>query len=104
MFVQSVGSDFDGRGTIETYTLSLHNALPIFERLGEQRLFGAEVGVEPAGGQPTSAQNRRSEEHTSELQSHGDLVFRLLLEKKKHRLALRAPDRKRLVMGHNVWI
>src|SRR5438034_3732104 len=27
----------------------------------------------------------RSEEHTSELQSHSDLVCRLLLEKKKHR-------------------
>src|SRR5438132_9910391 len=31
--------------------------------------------------QPTSA--KRSEEHTSELQSHSDLVCRLLLEKKK---------------------
>src|SRR5215211_5638642 len=29
---------------------------------------------------------RRSEEHTSELQSHSDLVCRLLLEKKKHDL------------------
>src|SRR5260221_3381022 len=29
------------------------------------------------------AQRRRSEEHTSELQSHSDLVCRLLLEKKK---------------------
>src|SRR5947207_12910677 len=28
-------------------------------------------------------QNKRSEEHTSELQSHSDLVCRLLLEKKK---------------------
>src|SRR5437588_8737900 len=28
---------------------------------------------------------RRSEEHTSELQSHSDLVCRLLLEKKKER-------------------
>src|SRR5438034_2487067 len=31
----------------------------------------------------TSAGTRRSEEHTSELQSHSDLVCRLLLEKKK---------------------
>src|SRR5438034_7455793 len=29
------------------------------------------------------AERRRSEEHTSELQSHSDLVCRLLLEKKK---------------------
>src|SRR5437588_5072683 len=34
----------------------------------------------PPGLRPT---RRRSEEHTSELQSHSDLVCRLLLEKKK---------------------
>src|SRR5260221_9449710 len=33
---------------------------------------------------------RRSEEHTSELQSHSDLVCRLLLEKKNHRRLERA--------------
>src|SRR3954463_12192687 len=32
----------------------------------------------------SSASNPRSEEHTSELQSHDNLVCRLLLEKKKH--------------------
>src|SRR5436190_18691099 len=32
----------------------------------------------------TTGSARRSEEHTSELQSHSDLVCRLLLEKKKH--------------------
>src|SRR5437870_8115886 len=31
---------------------------------------------------------RRSEEHTSELQSRGHLVCRLLLEKKKHKILL----------------
>src|SRR5260221_5140742 len=36
----------------------------------------------PVGG--TCFQTDRSEEHTSELQSHSDLVCRLLLEKKKH--------------------
>src|SRR5438132_2863574 len=35
------------------------------------------VGIEPTAAQ------MRSEEHTSELQSHSDLVCRLLLEKKK---------------------
>src|SRR5260221_8630770 len=38
-------------------------------------------------GQPVlewfQSHNERSEEHTSELQSHSDLVCRLLLEKKK---------------------
>src|SRR5438132_2150552 len=33
--------------------------------------------------EPTSAFSARSEEHTSELQSHSDLVCRLLLEKNK---------------------
>src|SRR5438034_6941279 len=31
-----------------------------------------------------TSERTRSEEHTSELQSHSDLVCRLLLEKKKH--------------------
>src|SRR5438034_2085543 len=37
----------------------------------------------------------RSEEHTSELQSHSDLVCRLLLEKKKHRDIVAAADHQR---------
>src|SRR3954449_1875003 len=43
----------------------------------------------PSSGFQTCA---RSEEHTSELQSHSHLVCRLLLEKKKH---LPAPGRQR---------
>src|SRR5476649_2449276 len=67
---------FNDTATTEIYTLSLHDALPIcwtstraVRRLRERR--AATAGV------------RRSEEHTSELQSHSDLVCRLLLEKKK---------------------
>src|SRR5438132_9354237 len=42
------------------------------------------LGEEAAGGRAgRSAADDRSEEHTSELQSHSDLVCRLLLEKKK---------------------
>src|SRR5438034_3211026 len=41
-------------------------------------------------GRYRCAFSRRSEEHTSELQSHSDLVCRLLLEKKKE-----LPDEKR---------
>src|SRR5438034_10431381 len=44
------------------------------------RLYGDVTDVQPPGVQPA-----RSEEHTSELQSHSDLVCRLLLEKKKTR-------------------
>src|SRR5438132_9250703 len=37
---------------------------------------------------------QRSEEHTSELQSHSDLVCRLLLEKKKYRILLEKKKKK----------
>src|SRR5438034_1585778 len=40
-------------------------------------------GQGPDVGQRATGPRRRSEEHTSELQSHSDLVCRLLLEKKK---------------------
>src|SRR5437773_9287627 len=40
-------------------------------------------GRAPAPRSPRAAPGSRSEEHTSELQSHHDLVCRLLLEKKK---------------------
>src|SRR5260221_9743397 len=40
-------------------------------------------GHRERGGDGDRARDQRSEEHTSELQSHSDLVCRLLLEKKK---------------------
>src|SRR3712207_6917995 len=64
------------------------------EKRGEPRytiLRGNEQGPETGGIPPDKEaeiqlvmQNRRSEEHTSELQSRQYLVCRLLLEKKKH--------------------
>src|SRR5437667_11482843 len=66
----------------EIYTLSLHDALPIFAR-HPLRGAGATAALPRIPvRQPESA--ARSEEHTSELQSHHDLVCRLLLEKKKN--------------------
>src|SRR5947207_4606907 len=47
------------------------------ERRAAHGAEGADGGVDAAGD------DLRSEEHTSELQSHSDLVCRLLLEKKK---------------------
>src|SRR2546430_6149148 len=41
------------------------------------------VELDPVGGDPGLSVKRRSEEHTSELQSQSNLVCRLLLEKKK---------------------
>src|SRR5206468_12849460 len=96
---------FTATPTTAIYTLSLHDALPIYfggqytqliaRRIREQQVFSAVLPctssieeirrLEPAGivlsGGPSSI--RRSEEHTSELQSRSDLVCRLLLEKKK---------------------
>src|SRR5438034_3831235 len=76
---------FNDTATTEIYTLSLHDALPISD-CGDAAV--ARAAVRAAGAQaldePDSGQDRqRSEEHTSELQSHSDLVCRLLLEKKK---------------------
>src|SRR5437016_14564058 len=85
---------FNDTATTEIYTLSLHDALPIYSR-GQriEQIRGIEVRKRRRGdalrahappvarGVPGS--RRRSEEHTSELQSLTNLVCRLLLEKKK---------------------
>src|SRR5437773_7183803 len=64
----------------EIYTLSLHDALPISDEFEPHRLrLAGRKDIEDAAAQ----RKFRSEEHTSELQSHHDLVCRLLLEKKK---------------------
>src|SRR5215210_9522366 len=73
---------FNDTATTEIYTLSLHDALPI---CAPSRACWA--CAKSSGCSPTSARSarsrRRSEEHTSELQSPMYLVCRLLLEKKK---------------------
>src|SRR5438132_10606584 len=51
-----------------------------------ERAARGDVAARRRRGRPGRA--RRSEEHTSELQSHSDLVCRLLLEKKKQRFPL----------------
>src|SRR5688572_31374593 len=95
---------FNDTATTEIYTLSLHDALPIyyqicfferrdyltaddrvFVRFKRGQLFRGELELL----QITFTQGirisllARSEEHTSELQSQSNLVCRLLLEKKK---------------------
>src|SRR5258708_23207365 len=75
---------FNDTATTEIYTLSLHDALPIYEvgrlkphpGLGERVLYPLVLA--------DGAVEDRSEEHTSELQSPDHLVCRLLLEKKKN--------------------
>src|SRR5690348_17798759 len=98
---------FSTAAPTEIYTLSLHDALPIYHpgqgdpvRRENRRLVAAHPGGDkqrgrrrtggqagdPAGDAETSGDGHdaeRSEEHTSELQSPVHLVCRLLLEKKK---------------------
>src|SRR5205807_7468983 len=99
--------------TTESYTLSLHDALPIWAvqcgataeplggisglhgSAGQRPRHGGEAGRQDPGaragrrgrffGRRIDQSSHRSEEHTSELQSPCNLVCRLLLEKKKHR-------------------
>src|SRR3712207_6934430 len=83
---------FNDTATTEIYTLSLHDALPIF--LPDRYLFLEDF--EMADVQWESLRIPvdmafffyRSEEHTSELQSRQYLVCRLLLEKKKLKCTL----------------
>src|SRR5439155_22085999 len=88
---------FNDPAPTEIYTLSLHDALPILTLLKARadgarrealaadlkrlaRLLANPLLVHRGEGVRT-----RSEEHTSELQSRGHLVCRLLLEKKNRR-------------------
>src|SRR5688572_32961755 len=95
-----LASFFKEPATAEIYTLSLHDALPIY-RLPMLRgsrkpnpctfeqMFAfcrrAVLGSRRSrrGGTANGGTTERSEEHTSELQSQSNLVCRLLLEKKK---------------------
>src|ERR1022692_4842482 len=68
---------FNDTAPTEIYTLSLHDALPIsFLALLAAKMVAKMVPLVP------TVRERRSEEHTSELQSPCNLVCRLLLEKK----------------------
>src|SRR5437773_10493740 len=84
---------FTDPATTLIYTLSLHDALPIFMRSFRNRKSSSKNLPRPSGHERCSSPApirascpSRSEEHTSELQSHHDLVCRLLLEKKKQNI------------------
>src|SRR5690348_18344500 len=88
---------FNDTAPTEIYTLSLHDALPISVTSDSWLADQVEFDLKPGGDavfrtaervktgwvEDVSAPERRSEEHTSELQSPVHLVCRLLLEKKK---------------------
>src|SRR5882762_11714586 len=73
---------FNDTATTEIYTLSLHDALPFFPDVAVRRGAGGR-DLMPQRNLRLGEHRHRSEEHTSELQSHLNLVCRLLLEKKK---------------------
>src|SRR5436190_13898530 len=78
---------FNDTATTEIYTLSLHDALPIsalrVKKDSSMRVMANLLKDGAAHAAVSAGNTGRSEEHTSELQSHSDLVCRLLLEKKK---------------------
>src|SRR5438876_12099315 len=78
---------FNATAPTEIYTLSLHDALPISRRspraCGRSASRRGRACRRRAPGGRRRGDDRRSEEHTSELQSPVHLVCRLLLEKKK---------------------
>src|SRR5256885_10837870 len=85
---------FNDTATTEIYTLSLHDALPIYRNSRCVRQLDQLGSVKKERPTRIHCQSRgsgashlfdggRSEEHTSELQSPCNLVCRLLLEKKK---------------------
>src|SRR3712207_8027845 len=88
---------FNDTATTEIYTLSLHDALPISRTYSSvasprsvtrsHRRSATFIGS-PFLVEAVPPSHRRSEEHTSELQSRQYLVCRLLLEKKKNKLAI----------------
>src|SRR2546430_13128646 len=98
---------FNDTATTEIYTLSLHDALPICAAgsppttsccMRAAALWWSIRATAPTYRRRWRSSNaslrekssRRSEEHTSELQSQSNLVCRLLLEKKKNRSRSRA--------------
>src|SRR6266540_7026383 len=88
---------FNDTATTEIYTLSLHDALPIFSHrraTGWDRRY-ASTTTRSRWRSRSPPGVRRSEEHTSELQSHHDLVCRLLLEKKKKKKKTKKNKKKK---------
>src|SRR4030065_1268187 len=71
---------FNDTATTEIYTLSLHDAFPIFPMISIEISFSMAIYTQ---GNQVKLRAIRSEEHTSELQSLAYLVCPLLLEKKR---------------------
>src|SRR5947207_5399285 len=88
------------RSTLFPYTTLFRSRIallePTIESLLAQSLPPEQVFV--------CVPRRRSEEHTSELQSHSDLVCRLLLEKKKKNITSTEYKHTTYLVHHNTSI
>src|SRR4051812_49783260 len=104
---------FHDSAPTELHTLSLHDALPISGRAGRWPRSAACAASRSSSGCETHTRPRRrrarvcvshprSEEHTSELQSHVNIVCRLLLEKKKRQMKMHLATHVRLLVTMSV--
>src|SRR2546430_9855977 len=80
---------FNDTATTEIYTLSLHDALPISGETASSKRWKQALAKVKSHDMPPDDEDKRSEEHTSELQSQSNLVCRLLLEKKMTSISLK---------------
>src|SRR5436190_2675845 len=78
------------RSTLFPYTTLFRSALG-----DDVAVTHLQLALEDVGVRLVADRDERSEEHTSELQSHSDLVCRLLLEKKKKKKKKKKKEKKK---------
>src|SRR2546422_2874489 len=96
---------FNDTATTEIYTLSLHDALPILRpspSKSPETFVGLTLRLLASCSTSGLTGAKRSEEHTSELQSRLHLVCRLLLEKKKKNTMNSTDTRRECRSSHRI--
>src|SRR5438270_5372423 len=94
---------FNATATTDIYTLSLHDALPIYcASLTSSSPPNTRTSAPTSGARRRTSWRCRSEEHTSELQSQSNLVCRLLLEKKKRKIKLKKNNLRRNLLRQKI--
>src|SRR6266480_6948429 len=84
------------RSTLFPYT-TLFRSFSRNRRSPPRQTGGTLRGRRARGARAPGARGARSEEHTSELQSHVNLVCRLLLEKKKNNKKTNIQDKRQTI-------
>src|SRR5260221_4921287 len=84
------------RSTLFPYTTLFRSCLCFRRSRASAVCIFSSTEIQAPLVKPTDWEAMRSEEHTSELQSHSDLVCRLLLEKKKRKIRLTATTRQHI--------